>query len=172
MIDKDQIVEEIREEVKLLFPSDRTHQSCLYATAASLVVLHRHGIKAIPQAGDMCWPRITEEKDDGVSPTHWSYVWSPDDYRSAMAIAAGKLPEIHIWVGILDTNEVLDINTKFFPRACKESLGIDWDAPDPPDFLWTREIPDGVVYRPIREATIFASNLVVEVIKAGRPVTS
>ena len=83
------------------------------------------------------------------SPTHFSYEWSPWREESQAALKLGLLPEIHVWVGLPDQNELLDFATKFLPeQAAKE--GLAWRTPHPPDFLWCgpSELPEGVLYKP------------------------
>ena len=68
----------------------------------------------------------------------------------------GLLPEIHVWVGLPDQNELLDFATKFLPeQAAKE--GLAWRTPPPPDFLWCgpSELPEGVLYKPDLDAIGF-----------------
>jgi hypothetical protein len=67
-----------------------------------------------------------------------------------------QLPEIHVWVGLPDQNELLDFATKFLPeQAAKE--GLIWRTPPPPDFLWCgpSELPAGVIYKPDLDAIGF-----------------
>jgi len=44
--------------------------------------------------------------------------------------------------------EIIDFSTGLWPAACKETLGLDWLAPLPPDYLWAvgNQLPDGVRY--------------------------
>jgi hypothetical protein len=68
----------------------------------------------------------------------------------------GLLPEIHVWVGLPDQNELLDFATKFLPeQAAKE--GLVWRTPPPPDFLWCgpSELSEGVLYKPNLDAIGF-----------------
>ena len=64
------------------------------------------------QAGSLQWPRIKPEDDDGVMNTHFAYMWTPGAYDSAMSVLMGNLPEMHVWVGIVDRQEVVDFTTE------------------------------------------------------------
>jgi len=82
--------------------------------------------------------------------------WSPWREESQAALKLGLLPEIHVWVGLPDQNELLDFTTKFLPeQAAKE--GLIWRTPPPQDFLWCGpvELPEGVIYKPDLDAIGF-----------------
>jgi len=122
---------------------------CLYWSLTLMGVLLQNGYRALIQAGSMSWPIVPPGQDDGKSPTHFSYEWSPWREESQAALKLGLLPEIHVWVGLPDQNELLDFTTKFLPeQAAKE--GLIWRTPAPPDFLWCgpSELPEGVLYKP------------------------
>ena len=73
----------------------------------------------------MSWPIVLPGQDDGTAPTHFSYEWSPWREESQAALKLGLLPEIHVWVGLPDQNELLDFATKFLPdQAAKEGSGL------------------------------------------------
>jgi hypothetical protein len=133
--------------------------SCLYWSLALMGVLIEHGYRALIQAGSMSWPIVPPGEDDGKSPTHFSYEWSPWREESQAALKLGLLPEIHVWVGLPDQNQLLDFSTKFLPQqAAKE--GLVWRTPPPPDFLWCgpSELPNGVIYKPHLDAIGFILN--------------
>ena len=97
----------------------------------------------------MSWPIVPPGQDDGKAATHFSYEWSPWREESQAALKLGLLPEIHVWVGLPDQNELLDFATKFLPeQAAKE--GLVWCTRYPPDFVWCgpSELPKGVLYKP------------------------
>jgi hypothetical protein len=130
--------------------------SCFYWSLALMGVLFQQGYRALIQAGSLSWPIVPLGEDDGHSPTHFSYEWSPWREESQAALKLGLLPEIHIWVGLPDENELLDFTTRFLPeQAAKE--GLVWRTPQPPDFLWCgpAELPLGVIYKPDLEAIAF-----------------
>lgn len=70
----------------------------------------------------------------------------------------GLLPEVHCWVEIPATREIVDLTTRYLVfRAAR--AGIKWTAPEPPPFVWTAELPDDAVYTPDQLATTFAGAL-------------
>ena len=77
-----------------------------------------------------------------------------------MSVALGNLPEMHVWVGIVDRQELVDFTTRHL-KAVAGALGMAWTATDPPSYLWcpANQTPDWVVYRPNREASIYAGLL-------------
>jgi hypothetical protein len=121
--------------------------------------------RTIIQAGSASWPRLAV--DDGVSPTHFSYEWNADDPNTRL-FASGliqvvprsdghfqaALPEMHVWLAIPDSEEIIDFTTGLWPTACREMIGHEWLAPLPPEYLWTfgSRLPDGVRYVPDRAA--------------------
>jgi len=132
---------------------------CLYWSLALMGVLLQRGYRALIQAGSMSWPIVPPDQDDGKASTHFSYEWSPWREESQAALKLGLLPEIHVWVGLPDQNELVDFSTKGFPQqAAKE--GLVWRTPRPPDFLWCgpSDLPEGVIYRPNMEAIGFILN--------------
>ena len=95
----------------------------------------------------------------GKSPTHFSYEWSPWREESQAALRLGLLPEIHVWVGLPDQNELLDFSTKFLPQQSAKD-GLAWRTAPPPDFLWCgpSELPAGVISKPDLGAIGFILN--------------
>jgi hypothetical protein len=129
---------------------------CFYWTLTLMGVLLQKGYRALIQAGSMSWPIVPPGQDDGKAATHFSYEWSPWREESQAALTLGLLPEIHVWVGLPDQDELLDFTTKFLPlQAAKE--GLAWHTPPPPDFLWCgpSELPEGVIYKPDLDAIGF-----------------
>lgn len=137
--------------------------ACVLLAHHTMEVLIEEGFRPLIQAGTMCWPRVTEEQDDGVSSTHFSYVWEPDHLQSQAQIAAGRLPEMHVWVGLIETGEVVDLTTRDFPRAHRNLLAEPWLGPLPPDYLWCRQLPEWVVYTPNAQATAYAMGRLWEI---------
>lgn len=130
--------------------------SCLYWANCGGTILRNMGFRVLPQAGSMQWPILPESLDDGETPTHFTYLWSPNDPLSAAALALGDLPEIHVWLGLPETNEIVDFSTKFLSHQAEE-CGLNWQTPLPPDFLWTKadELPEQVHYVPNMDAIAF-----------------
>jgi hypothetical protein len=157
------IIAEIEKRIATLdHQMDHRAGLCLYYTHHVLSLLWRHGYqnRAVVQAGSMQWPRIRKEEDDGVMNTHFAYEGSPHDPASAMSVALGNLPEMHVWVGIVDRQEIVDFTTRHLKSAAA-ALGMAWTAADPPHYLWcpAGQLPDWVRYRPNREASIYACTI-------------
>ena len=133
---------------------------CLYYAHHVAAVLWRHGYRAVIQAGSLQWPRVRRDEDDGVMNTHFAYEWTPQTPASAMSIALGNLPEMHVWVGLVEQQEIVDFTTRHL-KASAIALGMTWTAADPPAYLWcpANQTPDWVVYRPNRDASLYACNL-------------
>lgn len=140
--------------------TEDTPGQCLYFAHAVATVLHLLGLRPVIQAGSMQWPRMRREEDDGVTNTHFAYMWQPDHPESIMARAVGALPEIHVWVGLVETQELIDFSTRHFRRHA-EACGVKWTAEDPPAFLWApaASLPDWVLYTPDRDATLYAASV-------------
>src|ERR1039458_4502496 len=63
--------------------------SCLYWSLTLMGVMLQHGYRALIQAGSMSWPIMPPGEDDGKSPTHFSYEWSPRREESQAALKLG-----------------------------------------------------------------------------------
>lgn len=133
---------------------------CLYVTHAVATVLHRNGLRPIIQAGSLQWPLIPQEEDDGSSNSHFAYMWDPTHPASRAALRAGRLPEMHVWLGLLDPPTIIDFSTRDLQRHA-ELVGLTWRSGDPPDHLWATEdeMPDWVVYTPNQDATWLATGI-------------
>jgi hypothetical protein len=133
---------------------------CLYIAHAVASVLHGAGMRPVIQAGSLQWPRMRRDEDDGVCNTHFAYMWTPGDPASRLAVSMGQLPEMHVWVGLLQEQQIVDFSTRNL-RAEANRCGLTWTAEDPPPYLWTHELPDWVAYTPDRQATLFACRAIV-----------
>lgn len=125
----------------------RIEAACFYWALEAALALHRTGRRVCVQAGSLQWPSLAE--DDGVSPTHFAYMWEPDSETTLVRVAAGQMPEVHCWVALPDDGELVDLSTKYLPAQAAR-LGVPWTAPPPPDYLWATaaEVPEGVLYAP------------------------
>jgi len=162
------VVSEIESEILSLegIPqADGIHGRCLYIAHATASVLHRHGRRVCIQAGSMQWPRMRREEDDiiGSRHTHFAYMWEPRSQKSRQALFEGHMPEMHVWVALLDSQEVVDFSTRDF-RTLAEAAGLAWTADAPPRYLCAGEHnwPDWVRYEPYREATLVACRILQE----------
>lgn len=133
--------------------------ACLYWSAALVKALRENGFpKAVLQAGSLQWPFKNPDQDDGVSITHFAYEWQPDSEKTKSRVSYGMLPEMHCWVGIVETQELVDLTTRQLPEQMYRCLKQDWIGDKPPDYLWTdmNELPDRVVYKPDFQAIVAA----------------
>lgn len=121
--------------------------------------------RTIIQAGSASWPRLAV--DDGVSPTHFSYEWNADAPVTRMFLSgliplvprndghmSASLPEMHVWLAVPESEEIIDFTTGLWPAACLSTIGHEWLAPRPPEYLWTfgSRLPAGVRYVPDHDA--------------------
>lgn len=159
MIDKEAIYFEVQGEFKRRWQHlCIEYRSCLYMTLVGGMVLAKHGVRGVPQGGSMQFPMVDLAQDDGVMNTHFAFVWDPESLDSRLAMAQDMLPEMHVWIGIPDTQEIVDFNTGTFPDFAK-SINLDWPGAKPPKYIWdTCQALDkkGIVYRPNRKATQLA----------------
>ena len=129
-------------------------QHCIAYSVTGQAVLCEMGIKAQITAGTMMWPRIDMTKDDGVSATHFSYVFEPQGPVTKARLAADLLPEMHAWITLPDRKEILDLTTRHLKVQCERTAGLPWLGPDPPKFLWCdwSKLPAHVHYEPHPDA--------------------
>lgn len=141
---------------------------CLHWAHYTIAALKKIGVTACLQAGDAFWPVVPPDQwEYSKQPiNNFGYAWSDlnlpqvDFARRAMAVADGAvLPEIPAWVGIVDTQELIDLTTGFWVDNLRGMFPQPWLAATPPPYLWSTmdEMPDHVYYRPHQEATLFAA---------------
>ena len=142
---------------------------CVLAAGITAKLLFKRGHKAIIQAGTAQWPRIHPHQDDGVSPTHFGYVWEPDSPRNKLIQSLGYLPELHAWCAILPSHEIIDMTTGLVAENCLKMIGADWPGPKLPPYIWAtpQDLPDRVIYHPHLEPTELVSKLIIDMIKDG-----
>jgi hypothetical protein len=177
-IEKQAIYEQVRANV--LAKCGRGQGQCLEFAMQTLRAIQDargRAVRAILQAGTAGWPYIADEDDDGVMPTHFTYMW--DDACNAMErlragmlngfVRDGKilaaLPEIHIWVALPQTGEIIDMATGFWPEAAKEAMGVEWQCERPPAFLWATaaQMPARARYEPSMSAIQFVLTLLRQI---------
>jgi len=168
-ISRDALYEEVDNYITLRYGEDfkTSGQCCLYWMMVGIRTIRCNtGLKAIPQAGSVSWPIVTPELDDGVCATHFSMMWNTPR-EEAIFVGAARvpetsvaLPEMHCWIGIPETNEIVDFSTLYLPRIA-DKCGFPWRAPLPPRYLWTRtrRLPRDVFYEPNAQATQLAIRL-------------
>ncbi|HXJ55424.1 MAG TPA: hypothetical protein VNU68_02055, partial [Verrucomicrobiae bacterium] len=106
--------ETLRQYVEWYGEGHGANGSCLYWALTGGLVFQRHGIRSMLQAGTMLWPAF---EDDGVNITDFGYEWDPNDVGSKAALALGMFPEIHIWLGLPDTQEIVDFSVRHLPEC-------------------------------------------------------
>lgn len=165
--EKDQIVLSARSFLDKIWPQLPKHKGCLYASyCIAGEIYKRYGLNAMIQAGSMSWPLMDiEEAKKMDTPSHFSYLWSPNSFPSILAISMGRLPEMHTWVAVKEWQEIIDIQTCYFPIACKEATGYDM-AIQPPDYIWCnpKDLPDHTFYEPDISAMKLAANKIVDLV--------
>ena len=153
--------------------SETKEGSCIFAAGLASKIITNLGSRCIIQAGTACWPRIYAYQDDGVSSTHFSYVWE-HSMTTMNRIKQGLLPEMHAWCAIPETNEIIDMTTCFAAVQCKKTIGAEWPGPVLPPYIWAtpEKLPDGVIYKPYATATAIAmkhvSTLDLDVMLVGK----
>ncbi len=143
------------------YDGGREAQACLYWAHYTVELLAALGIRAVIQSGSASWPRLRPDQDDGVAPTHHSYVWEPHSAVTRARIAANTMPEIHVWAAIPERGELIDMTTRYWPEQCRLIQGLDWPNNQPPNYFWgtADELPVGVVYVPDMKAIALALHL-------------
>ena len=164
----------IEKKFEQLLPDGMQPQAaCLVWAAASVAVLRSMGIKCLIQAGTASWPRIRPEQDDGVINTHFSYVWEPDSKTTLEKVVSGEMPEMHVWAGLPDHSEILDMTTKYLPEQAWQLCGMDWPGTIPPRYVWAnvKRLPDGVMYQPDIDACKLAIIMLLHMADKNRRIS-
>lgn len=164
MINKQEVVAAVRGHVekmqKTRFADIPVRGLCGVYAAGVIHQLSLHGVRAVFQAGSASWPILAPGEDDGIRSTHFSYMWEPDSEQTLRRIAAGLLPELHVWVGVPSTQELIDVTTVFQPEQAMATAGLSWHGPTY-DYIWCHaaETPTGVLYAPSLSAIKVAVEL-------------
>lgn len=145
------------------FIADNNPRVCIYWACAVGTALVQEGIRGVIQAGSASWPFIDMQDDDGVSATNYSYVWGmTNDLSFEQHGSKFLMPELHAWVGIPETQEIIDPTTRFLKRNVKAS-GFEWKRKqDPPQYFWSNKLPEHTIY----EACPFATRYVLQLMKS------
>lgn len=122
--------------------SSRPGGWCLYLAGLTVAAAARHDVRLVFQAGSASWPRLPLAQmpgcpgDDGERQTHFAFAWEPNSAHTRRCIAADVLPEMHVWAGHPERQEVVDLSTSTLPELCTVLTGLDWPGPRPPPWLW------------------------------------
>lgn len=172
--DKAQIVERAHAIAKATFPNVRDYTAhCLTLNGAIIAAAAEVGVRLVLQAGSAYWPCLDDAHDDGTSPNQFGYEWNDQGRAIARMLGLGlmpsRMPEIHVWAGNPDTQELVDISTGAWPEQAKRLIGTEWRAPMPPKFYWghVSKLPRFVNYTADREATMFAARMLTIAIQNG-----
>jgi len=98
--------------------------ACLY-WAQVICDAYAFGLYPCLQAGSMLWRMVPDALDDGTRDYALRFVWSPDSARSRAQIAEGGMPEIHIWCGLVQTQEIVDFSIGGLMEGAK-LRGLKW----------------------------------------------
>ncbi len=159
---KTRIVKAARKRVLDIKPAAaKIEKSCLYHAGVLVQVMREHGIHdAYLQGGSAGWARLTKEQDDGKDTTfpQYSYIYGDCGIKDLMAILEGNMPEMHVWVYRLSTDEYIDLTTCYQEKQCQEMIGADWPGKKLPEYLWAKpaEMPKGCFYNAHPHATRLA----------------
>jgi hypothetical protein len=148
------LVRAVRREVETVFGAETLRSRCLQWAVYAARALAARGERACVQAGSAAWPCLAV--DDGVSPTHFAYVWDPDSAETSQRTALGLMPEMHAWVALPDSAEIVDLSAGYQLEQAK-LRGVRWTAPPPPEYVWSTaaELPAGVRYSPCVRAIMW-----------------
>lgn len=138
--------------------------ACLYLMHCGLVELSVFTKeRCLPAAGTA---HFQMQPDDGKL-SHFSFVWNGDpnaEMRRQAALTGDQvsLPEMHCWIYLPDTKEVVDFSTGHVPALAK-AMGFEWKATPPPPYIWAQpqSLWPRAIYLPNREATRLAIQTLV-----------
>ena len=65
--------------------------------------------------------------------THFAYEWTPGAYDTPSPWQWATCPKMHVWVGLLDTQEIVDFTTRHLALAAARQ-GMAWTAARPPSY--------------------------------------
>ena len=133
---------------------------CPYWALAVIEAGKKNGRNLVLMAGSMQWQFVPTHLDDGVSNNAFAYMWSPNDARSRYAMSMGMLPEVHVFAGDPETQEIIDLSTRDFKRIAQNSFGFDWRTADPPRYVWAKreDLPSDARYSIEPEAIFYVAN--------------
>lgn len=171
-MDHDAIHQEAERLFDQWYPHVGKENGCLYWMHCGLAVLTKHGIRCTPQCGSAYWRIVPDEMDDGVRSLFFGFSWKADPKLTGQVIrklevskTSEALPEMHCWIGLPDTQEVVDFSVGTMPVIAAR-MGFKWEMPPPPPYIWARmdSMPCGAVYQPDMDATLLA----VAIIASGQ----
>ena len=110
--------------------------ACLLWASAVGEILKGMGIKSAIQAGTAHFRINHPDRDnDEGQPNAFSYTYHENEAMGHLF--KGEFPEMHCWLYIPETEEIVDTTTGFQPAQMKKMIGREWDAEIlPPEHLW------------------------------------
>lgn len=157
-------------------PGVEPWRACLWYTFGAIPFVQKVlKKKVIPQGGTASWRRVRDEDDDGVLPTHFTYLFDFDDPLTTMSLLLRQLPEMHCWMAVPSTGDIIDLSVKHQTRACYENTQMVWQAYPLPEYLWLNvndPEQDDFVYRGQREATAIAIDAAASCVRFRYPKTT
>jgi hypothetical protein len=144
--ERDRLVRSVREYMAKVYCGKDVKSACLYWAFATIGFLKLEGVRAIIQAGTAWWP--WPAGDENQENPYFGYTWNFRSPVTAIALATGSPVQMHAWVAIPSTDELIDLTTAFWPDRFQAATGRPWKGERPPDYLWAAEPPDGVIYEP------------------------
>lgn len=164
---KKRIVKEARKIRGTYGVSTTNTACCLFDACAVIEAAKKHGIRLVMQAGSAYWTIEDKPPPGEVYPMRFGYEWEGLTPYAIQLLQTGRLPEMHVWAGDPERNELVDTTTKYWPEQCLGILGQKWTAKKPPDFLWSAEMVPGTEYRPDGQATSVAHILAERLCRKG-----
>lgn len=131
-------------------------RGCLYWACSCAHALQEFGFASCINAGTAGF--MAGRDDAGLY--ELEYRWTdPKPIEAATLLAAGALPEMHVWACVPELKLLVDPTYEHQPHVA-ESMGLDWNMPKPSGWLWANSsLPDGVRYEPSDRATRLAYHL-------------
>lgn len=165
--EKDLIYWHVKQRMTQWYGDERgkTGMSCLHWMHCGLLELCNADIRCWPMAGSASFEFQPVQPDDGKM-SHFSFMWNGDpnaESRMQVAPTAGAipLPEMHCWIYLPDSGEVVDFSTGYIPTLAK-AMGFEWKVTPPPPYIWAR--PESISPRAIYTPEVDAIKLAVKMI--------
>jgi hypothetical protein len=145
----------------LLPPECDPRKCCFFHAIAMQKALRDHKVDSMICGGCASFQFIPDSMDDGVRPTHYSYVY--EGWNNTFSET-----EIHCWVMIKQPMGwfIIDTTTQYLMSLC-QTAGFEWKSPHPPEILWSHVacLPKGWVYTPYEEATHMVNQVAANFIR-------
>lgn len=126
-------------------------KGCLYWAAAFEEACKEFGIDdCLIQAGSA---QFQFRKDTGANDTHFSYMYDP--LTATTRMRHGLMPEIHVWNALKDSQEIVDLTTRYQAQQARDLRGFEWEPEFAlPDYFWGKPDNQRMIYMPAMTATL------------------